>query len=282
MANYVPVCLASFARTWLLRLPAGSVHSWNHLCWLFTSNFHAICAHPRVDWDLASIIQKKVESLREFIQHFCNKRNITTEVDDKSIVMFFRKGLRETLGHQKQCLPSLASMPWPKRRPSTPGNRRRRRTHATWTSLAHPRAMIRRGKRIVPPKWWNDHDATRSTGPGRVKLKASWIASAFSTPSESTRPGTVTNSKVSQMKYSRWPNGPIRRKSLTNPRATSPKLTRRSTTSMVASILMSQGESRNSQPGRSWRSDPLPPSTLSGTRSTTPSTAVTTQTLYQS
>jgi hypothetical protein len=30
MANYLPVCLSSFARTWLLRLPAGSLRSWNH------------------------------------------------------------------------------------------------------------------------------------------------------------------------------------------------------------------------------------------------------------
>jgi hypothetical protein len=30
MANYLPVCLSSFARTWLLRLPAGSLRSCNH------------------------------------------------------------------------------------------------------------------------------------------------------------------------------------------------------------------------------------------------------------
>jgi hypothetical protein len=39
--------------------------------------------------------RKKGESLWEFIQHFCNKRNIIPEVDDKSIVMFFKKGLRD-------------------------------------------------------------------------------------------------------------------------------------------------------------------------------------------
>jgi hypothetical protein len=49
MANYLPVCLSSSARTWLLRLPAGPVHSSNHLCWLFTSNFPAMCTHPGVD-----------------------------------------------------------------------------------------------------------------------------------------------------------------------------------------------------------------------------------------
>jgi hypothetical protein len=45
---------------------------------------------------LANILQKKEESLREFIQIFCNKRNVITEVDDKSIIMFFKKGLRDS------------------------------------------------------------------------------------------------------------------------------------------------------------------------------------------
>jgi hypothetical protein len=49
-----------------------------------------------VDWDLASVVQKKGESLWEFIQCFCNKRNIILEVDDKSIIMFFKKGLSDS------------------------------------------------------------------------------------------------------------------------------------------------------------------------------------------
>jgi hypothetical protein len=55
-----------------------------------------MCARPEVDWDLASIVQKKGESLREFIQRFCNKINIIPEVDDKSIVIFFKKGVRDS------------------------------------------------------------------------------------------------------------------------------------------------------------------------------------------
>jgi hypothetical protein len=49
MANYLTVCLSSSARTWLIGLLTGSVRSWNHLCQLFTSNFHAMCAHPGVN-----------------------------------------------------------------------------------------------------------------------------------------------------------------------------------------------------------------------------------------
>jgi hypothetical protein len=72
------------------------VRSWNHLCWQFISNFHATCAHLGFELDLASVIQKKGESLREFIQRFYNKRNIIQEVDDKSIIMFFKKGRRDS------------------------------------------------------------------------------------------------------------------------------------------------------------------------------------------
>jgi hypothetical protein len=55
-----------------------------------------MCTQPRVECDLASVIQKKGESLREFIQRFYKKRNIIPEVDDKSIIMFFKKGLRDS------------------------------------------------------------------------------------------------------------------------------------------------------------------------------------------
>jgi hypothetical protein len=41
-------------------------------------------------------VQKKGEFLWEFIQRFCNKRNIISEVDDKSIIMFFKKGLMDS------------------------------------------------------------------------------------------------------------------------------------------------------------------------------------------
>jgi hypothetical protein len=54
-----------------------------------------MCARSGVYWDLASVVQKKGESPWEFIQCFYNKRNVITGVDDKSIIMFFKKGLRD-------------------------------------------------------------------------------------------------------------------------------------------------------------------------------------------
>jgi hypothetical protein len=108
------------------------------------------------------------------------------------------------------------------------------------------------------------------------------FASASSNPKESTRSRTATDSKVLQMRFSRRPEVPIKRKSLRNPTMTSPKPIRGSTTSMVAPIYMSQGGSRNSQTGRSWWSLLPPQSTLDGLRSPLPSTVVTTQSLCQS
>jgi hypothetical protein len=164
----------------------------------------------------------------------------------------------------------------------TQENIRRRRSQATRTNLAHPRAITRRGKQSIPSTWWNNRNTTRSTGPGQVNLNASWIAFAFSTPRESTRPETAADSNVSQILCSRRPKGLIRRKRLKNPRVTSLKLIRRSSTSMVAPIHMSKGESRNSQPGWSWRYHLMPLGTLNGLRSPLPLTVVTTRTLCQS
>jgi hypothetical protein len=36
------------------------------------------------------------QQLREFIQCFCNKRNIIPKVDDKYIIIFFKKGLKDS------------------------------------------------------------------------------------------------------------------------------------------------------------------------------------------
>jgi hypothetical protein len=40
---------------------------------------------------MSNNMQKEGESLREFIYCFYNNRNVIPEVDDKSIIMFFKK-----------------------------------------------------------------------------------------------------------------------------------------------------------------------------------------------
>jgi hypothetical protein len=81
------------------------------------------------------------------------------------------------------------------------------------------------------------------------------------TPRESTRLRTTTDSKISQMRSSRQPQRPIKRRSPKTQRMTSPLLTRRSTISTVVLTPMSQGGSRNSPPEWSWWSHLSPSST---------------------
>jgi hypothetical protein len=94
MTNYLPICLSSSAGTWFMGLPTGSVRSWSDLCRQFISNSWATCLRSGIEWNLASIVKKNGGSIREFIQCFYNKRNIIPEVDDKSIIIFFKKGLK--------------------------------------------------------------------------------------------------------------------------------------------------------------------------------------------
>jgi hypothetical protein len=70
---------------------------------------------------------------------------------------------------------------------------------------------------------WNICDATTSIDPDWVNLKDSWITTAFSTPRESTRPRTTTDSKILQMKYSRRPKALIRRKKPKEPKGDFPE-----------------------------------------------------------
>jgi hypothetical protein len=48
MANYLIICLSASARTWLMGLPTGSVHSWSDMCRQSIINFWATCVRPRV------------------------------------------------------------------------------------------------------------------------------------------------------------------------------------------------------------------------------------------
>jgi hypothetical protein len=197
MANYLPVYLSASARTWLLGLPTRSIHSWNHLHQLFSSNFCTTSAQSGVDWDLASIIQKKGESLWEFIQWVCNKRNIFLEVDDKSIVMFFKKELRDSSLIRKLAMKN----PRTSEEMFTIANkyalaeevildtREQKKESGHTYQPSSSKGHKRRGKLSILSIRWNGYGATRSTDLGLVNLKDSWIASAFSPLGKAQDPG---------------------------------------------------------------------------------------------
>jgi hypothetical protein len=70
MANYFPVALTGTARSWLMNLPEGTLHSWSELCHQFTANFESAYARPKNEIDLHTIQRRPEESLRSFVQQF--------------------------------------------------------------------------------------------------------------------------------------------------------------------------------------------------------------------
>jgi hypothetical protein len=58
MANYFPVDLTGMARSWLMNLPEGTLHSWSELCRQFMANFESAYARPGNETDLHAIQQR--------------------------------------------------------------------------------------------------------------------------------------------------------------------------------------------------------------------------------
>nr|AAU90115.1 putative polyprotein [Oryza sativa Japonica Group] len=73
MANYFPIALKGQARGWLMTQPPGSIHSWEDLCQQFITNFQGTYPRPGEEADLHAVRQKDDESLRSYIQRFCQK-----------------------------------------------------------------------------------------------------------------------------------------------------------------------------------------------------------------
>jgi hypothetical protein len=55
MANYFPVALTGTARSWLMNLPEGTLHSWSLLCHQFMANFESDYARSGNETDLHAI-----------------------------------------------------------------------------------------------------------------------------------------------------------------------------------------------------------------------------------
>jgi hypothetical protein len=86
MANYFPIALTRMARSWLMDLPEGTLHSWSELCRQFTANFESAYARPGNETDLHAIQQRPGESLRSFIQQFSQVHNTIPRISNASVV----------------------------------------------------------------------------------------------------------------------------------------------------------------------------------------------------
>ena len=95
MANYFPTALIGSARSWLMNLPPDSVRSWEDLCDQFIVNFQGTSARSREEDNLYQVQQHKGESLRKYIQCFCQCRNTIAKISSESVCIAFRRGVRD-------------------------------------------------------------------------------------------------------------------------------------------------------------------------------------------
>src|SRR5438105_5889198 len=96
MANYFPTALSGSARSWLMNLPAASIDSWDDLCDQFVANFQGTSTRPGEEDDLYQVRQHKGESLRKYIQRFCQCRNTIAKISGESVCIAFRRGVRDS------------------------------------------------------------------------------------------------------------------------------------------------------------------------------------------
>jgi hypothetical protein len=80
------------ARSWLINLLKGSIHSWDQLCAIFIGNFQGTYERPSIAKTLKTIKQKHDDSLRDYVNHFCNARN---DIQDIKIINAFYDGVSD-------------------------------------------------------------------------------------------------------------------------------------------------------------------------------------------
>jgi hypothetical protein len=88
-ANFLPMALSGAARSWLINLPKGSIHSWDQLCAIFIGNFQGTYERPSTVETLKTIKQKHDESLHNYVKRFCNARNDISYIQDIEIINTF-------------------------------------------------------------------------------------------------------------------------------------------------------------------------------------------------
>jgi hypothetical protein len=69
------MALSGAARSWLINLPEGSIHSWDQLCAMSIGNFQGTYERPSTAEILKTIKEKHDKSLRNYVKYFCNARN---------------------------------------------------------------------------------------------------------------------------------------------------------------------------------------------------------------
>ena len=92
MANWFPMALKDNARSWLMNLPEESVSSWDDLCHQFEANFKPTYDRPASKGDLKAVKQCKDETVRKYIQRFCQVRSRIPNISDEEVISAFAAG----------------------------------------------------------------------------------------------------------------------------------------------------------------------------------------------
>jgi hypothetical protein len=212
---------------------------------------------------MSNNMQKEGESLWEFIYCLCNNRNVIPEVDDKSIIMFFKKWLRDPSLIRKLAMknPGLEEMfaianKYALAEETTLDDKKTKKdkkpSQSDRPDTSQCNDKKRKHDRSVANMEWPRHNRTEyQPRSGEFEGFIDGISASFILK-ENTRLETAMYARFLQTRFSSRPRRPIMTRSLKTPRATSPKLTRRLTTYSMDLIPMSQGGSRSSWPGRSW------------------------------
>jgi hypothetical protein len=83
------MALSGAARSWLINLPEGSIHSWDQLSAMFIRNFRGTFERRSTADTLKTIKQKHEESILDYVKRFYNARNSIPYIEDVEIINAF-------------------------------------------------------------------------------------------------------------------------------------------------------------------------------------------------
>jgi hypothetical protein len=106
----IQVHLSGAARSWMKKLPEGSIHSWETFEDLFVKNFRSTCKKPASIEQLRTCKQKPDETIRAYIQRWSIIKN-PKERPNRRLWKIQSKnnsryhGDRKSLGRPRGCCP---------------------------------------------------------------------------------------------------------------------------------------------------------------------------------
>ncbi|KAK1627543.1 hypothetical protein QYE76_001858 [Lolium multiflorum] len=90
----IQVHLSGAARSWIKKLPPGSIDSWGSFEDIFVKNFRSTCKKPASLEELRACRQKHDESMRKYIQRWNIIKNSAEDISDERAIDAFVAGIR--------------------------------------------------------------------------------------------------------------------------------------------------------------------------------------------